>query len=111
MLFQPNRLRCTGRFYLSEQSYSSVKMLIRKDVEIAQFGHVISSRHGDVTGWKRHQKLVAEIQLGNFFFDLETIHAFVSMFRLHALSPGCVRFLVFTSECDTCRALDDHHGS
>ena len=66
ILFQPNKLRCNGRFYLSEQSYSSVKMLIRKDAEIAQFGHVIPSGHGDVTGWKRHQKLVAEIQLGNF---------------------------------------------
>ena len=75
-------------------------MLIRKDAEIAQFGHVIPSGHGDVAGWKRHQKLVAEIQLGNF-----------SLFHFHALSSGFYRFLVFTSECDTCRTLDDHHGS
>ena len=48
-------------------------MLIRKDAEIAQFGHVISSGYGDVTGWKRHQKLVAEIQLGNFFLIWRTL--------------------------------------
>ena len=88
ILFQPNKLSCTGRFYLSEQSYSSVKMLIRKDAEIAQFGHVIPSGYGDVTGWKRHQKLVAEIQLGKFFFDLENINAFLWGSLCVAMSPG-----------------------
>ena len=42
-------------------------MFVRKDSEISPLGHVLPSGEGDVTGWKRHQKLVAEIKPGNCF--------------------------------------------
>ena len=47
-----------------------VKMLMRKDSEISRFGHVIHADHGTVTGWQRLQKIVAEIQPGQFFYLL-----------------------------------------